>query len=54
MTRKPKQKRTPKLPRRNPLVPVTRRLGHGVKPSGKIYRRKTKHSRPSADQKEPG
>jgi len=29
--------------RRNPLVPATRKLGHGVKPSAKRYRRRPKH-----------
>jgi len=29
--------------RRNPLVPATRKLGHGIKPSAKRYRRRPKH-----------
>lgn len=31
------------LRRRNPLVPVTRKLGQRIKPSGKRYKRRPKH-----------
>jgi hypothetical protein len=32
------------LRRRNPLVPVVRKLGHKVKPSAKRYKRRPKHT----------
>lgn len=34
---------------RNPLVPITRRLGQGVKPSAKVYRRRPKHAKGSGN-----
>jgi len=37
--------RTPP-PRRSALATVVRKLGHRVKPSGKLYRRKPKHESP--------
>ena len=41
--------------RRNPLVPATRKLGHGIKPSAKRYRRRPKHpDRASADRSDGG
>ena len=32
--------------RRNALATIVRRLGHGIKPSGKLYRRMPKHKNP--------
>ncbi len=48
MTGKRKRKT---IRRRNPLVPATRKLGHGIKPSAKRYRRRPKH--PGAGRSDP-
>jgi hypothetical protein len=46
-TKRRGRKRIPKS--RNPLALATRRLGRRVKPSAKVYRRRSKHGGPKGE-----